>query len=52
MKNGRAAEASTALDALSIHRASPEIWKRVEEAVEDAGTAVQAEFRNLTATLG
>jgi hypothetical protein len=52
VKNGRAAEASTALDALAIHRESPEIWKRVEEAVEEGGTSIQAEFRNLTATGG
>jgi HEAT repeat protein len=52
VKNGRAADALTALDALSIHRESPEIWKRIEEAVDEAGTSVQAEFRNLTATRG
>jgi HEAT repeat protein len=46
LKNGRAAEAATALDALTIHRASPEIWRRVEEAVEEAGTAVQEQFRS------
>jgi HEAT repeat protein len=52
VKNGRAADAATALEALAIHRESPEIWKRVEEAVEEAGTAVQADFRNLIAKRG
>jgi len=52
VKNGRAADASTALEALAIHRESPDIWKRLEEAVEEAGTAVRAEFRNLTARRG
>jgi hypothetical protein len=48
VKNGRAADAAIALDALAIHRESPEIWRQVEEAVRDAGTAVQAAFRELT----
>jgi hypothetical protein len=47
VKNGRAADASAALDALAIHRQSPEIWRQVEEAVREAGTAVQAAFRDL-----
>ena len=45
--DGRAAEAVSALDALAIHRQSPEIWRQVEEAVRDAGTVVQAAFRDL-----
>jgi HEAT repeat protein len=52
VKNGRAAEAATALDALSLHRELPEIWRRVEEAAAQAGTAVQAEFRNLRVKRG
>jgi HEAT repeat protein len=52
VKNGRAAEASAALDALTLHRESPEIWRRVRQAVEDGGTAVQNVFRNLTASGG
>jgi HEAT repeat protein len=47
VRNGRAADASIALDALAVHRGSVEIWRRVEEAVEEAGTAVQAVFRGL-----
>jgi hypothetical protein len=49
---GRAADARMALEALSLHRESPEIWRRVEEAVAGAGTAVQSEFRNLSAKRG
>jgi HEAT repeat protein len=49
---GRAAEARMALEALSLHRESPEIWRRVEAAAAEAGTAVQAEFRNLAAKRG
>jgi HEAT repeat protein len=52
VKRGRAAEARMALEALSLHRESPEIWRRVEETVAEAGTAVQAEFRNLSAKRG
>ena len=47
VRDGRAADATAALDALAVHRESPEIWKRVREAVEEAGTAVQAAFREL-----
>ena len=49
---GRAAEARMALEALSLHRESPEIWRRVEAAAAEAGTAVQTEFRNLAAKRG
>ena len=35
VKNARPAESSMALEALKIHRESPEIWKRVEEAVRE-----------------
>jgi hypothetical protein len=35
VKNARPLESSIALDALKIHRESPEIWKRVEEAVRE-----------------
>lgn len=52
VKNGRAADASTALDALSLHLETPEIWRRVEEAVAEAGTNVQEEFRSLRAKRG
>ena len=47
VRDGRAADATAALDALAVHRESPEIWKRVREAVEEAGTAVQAAFREM-----
>ena len=52
LQKGRAADAKTALEALSLHRESPEIWRRVEEAVAEAGTSVQAEFRSLLAKRG
>jgi hypothetical protein len=52
VKNGRAADAKTALEALEIHRESPEIWRRVEETVEEAGSGVQQAFRSLRATRG
>jgi HEAT repeat protein len=45
VKNARAGDAAMALDALAIHRQTPEIWRQVEAAVSDAGTAVQARFR-------
>jgi HEAT repeat protein len=32
VRNGRPVDSSSALEALAIHRESPEIWKRVEEA--------------------
>jgi len=47
VRNGRAVEAAAALEALAIHRESAEIWRRVREAVEEAGTAVQEQFRAL-----
>ncbi len=47
LRHARAAEAVAALDALSIHRQSPKIWRRVAEAVEEAGTAVQERFRSM-----
>jgi HEAT repeat protein len=47
LRTCRASDARTALEALSLHRESPEIWRRVEETVAEAGTAVQAELRNL-----
>jgi HEAT repeat protein len=50
--HGRLAEARMALEALSLNRESPEIWRRVEQAVAEAGSAVQAEFRNLAAKGG
>jgi hypothetical protein len=52
LRNARPADAAMALDALAIHRESPEIWQRVEETVREAGTGVQQAFRNLRATLG
>jgi hypothetical protein len=52
VRNGRPADAGMALEALAIHRESPEIWRRVEETVEEAGTGVQQTFRNLRATRG
>jgi hypothetical protein len=52
LQKGRAADAKTALEALSLHRDSPEIWRRVEETVAEAGTAIQAEFRSLLAKRG
>ncbi len=52
VKKGRAQDARAALDALSLHRESEEIWRRVEAAVAEAGTGVQAEFRNLRVKRG
>jgi len=52
VKNGRAADASMALEALEIHRESPEIWRRVEETVEEAGSGVRQAFQNLRASRG
>ncbi len=52
VKSGRAADASTALEALEIHRESPEIWRRVEETVREGGTGIQEKFRNLRAIRG
>jgi hypothetical protein len=52
VKNGRAADASMALEALEIHRESPEIWRRVEETVRECGSGVQQVFRNLRASRG
>jgi HEAT repeats len=52
VKNGRASDAGMALEALAIHRESPEIWKRVEEMVREAGSGVQQAFRNLRASSG
>jgi hypothetical protein len=52
LKDGRASDAASALEALAIHRESPEIWRRVAEAVENAGTAVQTQFRNSKASRG
>jgi hypothetical protein len=48
VRNARAADAAAALDALAIHRQSVEIWRRVREAVEEGGTAVQEQFRSLS----
>jgi HEAT repeat protein len=50
--NGRAADAAMALEALALHRESPEIWRRVESAVAEAGPAVHAVFRNLPVKSG
>jgi HEAT repeat protein len=47
IKNARAADASMALDAFAIHRQSPDIWRQVEAAVGEAGTAIQARFREM-----
>lgn len=47
VRNGRAADAVMALDALAIHRQTPDIWRQVEAAVLDSGTAIQARFREL-----
>ena len=47
LKNGRAADAVMALDALAIHRQTPDLWRQVESAVADSGTAVQSRFREL-----
>jgi hypothetical protein len=47
VKNARAADAAMALDALAIHRQSPDIWRQVEAAVSQAGTAIQARFREM-----
>jgi hypothetical protein len=52
VRNGRAADAGMALEALEIHRESPEIWRRVEETVAESGSGVQQAFRNLRATRG
>lgn len=52
VKNGRPSDSAAAIDALAIHRESPEIWRRVEEAVAEAGSGVQAQFRNSKATRG
>jgi HEAT repeat protein len=37
VRNGRAAEATVAREALAIHRESPEIWRQVEAAAREAG---------------
>jgi HEAT repeat protein len=47
VSNARAADAAMALDALGIHRQSPEIWSRVEAAAADAGTTIQQRFREM-----
>jgi hypothetical protein len=47
LTHARPADALMALDALAIHRQSAEIWRRVEEAVAEAGTAVQGRFREI-----
>ena len=47
VKNGRAADASMALDALAIHRQTPDIWRQLEAVVGDSGTTIQARFREL-----
>lgn len=52
VKNGRAQEAQIALEALTLHRESAEIWRRVEETVAEAGTGVQSAFRDLAAKRG
>jgi hypothetical protein len=52
VRKGRAAEAAAALDALMLHRQSQEIWKRVEDAAAEGGTAVQEHFRNVAASRG
>jgi hypothetical protein len=52
VKNGRGADAAMALEALEIHRESPEIWRRVEETVEEAGSSVRQAFQNLRASRG
>ncbi len=52
VKNGRVDDALSALEALALHRETPEIWRRVTDTVGEAGTRVQEEYRNLTATGG
>ena len=47
VRNARAADAAMALDALAIHRQSPDIWRQVEAAVSQAGTDIQARFREM-----
>jgi HEAT repeat protein len=47
VKNARAADAVMALDALSIHRQTPDLWRRVEEAVQDSSPAIHTRFREI-----
>lgn len=47
VRNARAADAAMALDALAIHRQTPDLWRQVEAAVADSGTAIQARFREI-----
>lgn len=44
VKNARAADASMALDALAIHRQTPDLWRQVEATVRDSSTAIQSRF--------
>jgi hypothetical protein len=48
VRNGRAAEAVAALDALAIHRESPELWRQVESAAHQGPSAVQSAFEKLS----
>ena len=50
LRNGRPAEAVAALEALRLHRASPDIWRRVEQVAQDAGTDVEERFRRIEAS--
>ena len=47
VRNARAADAAMALDALAIHRQTPDIWRQVEQAVAEAGTAIQSRFAEI-----
>ena len=45
VRNGRPADVAFALEALSIHKGTPEIRQLVETAAREAGTATEQEFR-------
>lgn len=45
VKHGRPADAGAALDALSIHKDTPEIRQMVENAARESGSAAEQQFR-------
>jgi len=47
VKTARMAEATLALEALAIHRATPEIRDAVEAALTDGRAELQQQFRKL-----
>jgi hypothetical protein len=47
VKTARIADATLALEALAIHRSTPEVRSAVEDAVKDSRTELQQQFRKL-----